>query len=616
MALNIRSWVEVATKISLVVYFFIAGHIAFAQNQYSISFENNTIVEALNKIEDLEGVKLSFSPDIFNDSDRVTLAFTDKELYDILGKILPKEFESKRRGSYYIIQRKTLNTAKEEVKISGNITDAATGETIKDVTVYEVNELASTLTNKDGDFDFTVSSKRDYITIAVSREHYLDTMIRIDTKEGLRTPLVLRSKPEKESKLVFYKQKVMQFFTSKEAVRHSRNVDLDEKRPIQLSVVPGVGTNGKLSAQIQNNFSFNLFSGFNHSVDGCEIGGLYNILRHDVNGAQVGGFGNTIGGKVNGAQIGGFINTSGGSIDGVQVAGFNNVAIGAIDGAQISGFSNVSKRMNGVQIAGFSNISSKNVDGVQVAGFSNISTDWIDGVQISGFSNFAKNDADGCQIAGFHNTSKNMKGIQVSGGVNTARDLAGTQISALANYANNMEGLQLGLFNLADSIVSGGTIGLVNISRNGKLEAGIEHSDFMDAILSFRSGAYHLYSILAAGYDRETKLLAGGFGLGSQLNYTPKIYNSLELITQQAWDTKNPDRQHLNLMNRVLLNFGYSFARHLSINAGPTLNVYVANIKNAETPRGNIPHSQTLYKTTEGDIYIAAWMGFNVGLRF
>jgi hypothetical protein len=43
-----------------------------------------------------------------------------------------------------------------------------------------------------------------------------------------------------------------------------------------------VGTHGKLSGQVTNNFSFNILGGYGAGVNGAEVGGLFNIDKKDV----------------------------------------------------------------------------------------------------------------------------------------------------------------------------------------------------------------------------------------------------------------------------------------------------------------------------------------------
>ena len=50
-----------------------------------------------------------------------------------------------------------------------------------------------------------------------------------------------------------------------------------ETRPFQVSLVPGLGSHGKMSGQVVNNFSLNVFGGYTAGTNGSELGGLFNI---------------------------------------------------------------------------------------------------------------------------------------------------------------------------------------------------------------------------------------------------------------------------------------------------------------------------------------------------
>jgi hypothetical protein len=71
-------------------------------------------------------------------------------------------------------------------------------------------------------------------------------------------------------------------------------------RPFQLSLVPGISTQGKMSGQVVNNFSFNLLGGYTGGTNGLEVGGLFNIDKKDVKYLQAAGLFNIAGGKTKG----------------------------------------------------------------------------------------------------------------------------------------------------------------------------------------------------------------------------------------------------------------------------------------------------------------------------
>jgi hypothetical protein len=105
----------------------------------------------------------------------------------------------------------------------------------------------------------------------------------------------------------------------------------------QLSLLPFLGTNGRMSGQVQNKFSLNLIGGYTAGTNGFEFGTVFNIDRRDVRSFQAAGF----------------LNLAGGKVSGVQLAGYQNICKDTVKGVQISGVFNNARYLKGVQIGLF-----------------------------------------------------------------------------------------------------------------------------------------------------------------------------------------------------------------------------------------------------------------------
>lgn len=375
-----------------------------------------------------------------------------------------------------------------------------------------------------------------------------------------------------------------------------------KERVFQVSVTPGFGTSRGPKEGYTNNFSLNIFAGYEHSLNGFELGAFYNGDKHSIKGGQIAGFANTVGGSVSGLQAAGFVNTAKLKVTGAQAAGFANVTTDDVTGAQVSGFSNTAKNTNGAQITGFGNVATGYLTGAQVAGLGNVATGKVTGAQVSGLGNVAAKSVTGTQVAGLFNYSQDIKGAQISG---------------LVNKAKNVKGVQIGLINIADTVESGVVIGLINIVKTGKHQFAVEHNDVMDLNVAFRSGTNSLYTVLFAGIEaKEDYLWSYGVGLGSQFSFKNKWNGSIELTSQ----TINPKEDHhetLNLLNRFSLNVGYQLAKHLSISGGPALNIYVTEVYNSETGKyGNDIHNGTFYNETFSGTNVKMWIGYNLSIKF
>lgn len=343
-------------------------------------------------------------------------------------------------------------------------------------------------------------------------------------------------------------------------------------RDVQVTFVPGLSTSNGIDDSLTNKLSFNILLGKEHSLDGFEIGLLYNYDREFVKGLQWSGFGNSTSGTVTGAQFAGFINT----------------AKGPIQGAQLSGFTNYSK---------------SDVKGAQLTGFVNVAQDSVMGGQFAGFANINRNGIKGAQAAGFVNVASEVKGAQLAGFLNVAKHVRGSQVA---------------LINVADSVNKGVTFGLFNFIKTGIIQPSIRYNEVFDGNFYFSSGTKNLYTILLVGsqFQDSTSLWTYGGGFGTQFQVAKRWKFNLELTTQHI-NPKNVQDNTLNLLNRVGLDFGFDVGRHFSMTAGPVINVYVTQKYDQETGiYGDDIGLSTFYDDVHGDTAVKMWVGYNAAIRF
>ncbi|MFN3848107.1 MAG: hypothetical protein ACK4NY_01705 [Spirosomataceae bacterium] len=147
------------------------------------------------------------------------------------------------------------------------------------------------------------------------------------------------------------------------AAMAAANAYSQNTKPIHISVVQGLSTQGKESKNTDYHLSFNLFSGTVRSIKGVEVGTLYNQNNGDMTGFQTSGFLNLTKGNVVGFQNSGVTNISG-DVKGFQDAGISNHAKNLI-GLQVSGIANTAKEVKGGQITGIFNRAST-LKGLQI----------------------------------------------------------------------------------------------------------------------------------------------------------------------------------------------------------------------------------------------------------
>jgi hypothetical protein len=341
-------------------------------------------------------------------------------------------------------------------------------------------------------------------------------------------------------------------------------------RPFQVSLTPGLSSQGKMSGQVVNNFSLNVLGGYTAGTNGAEIGGIFNIDKKEVKYFQAAGV----------------FNVDGGKMKGFQVAGVNNTVLDTSYGFQAAGINNLVKG----KFAGF-----------QVGGVYNHVADSVKGVQAAGVANFARRKLSGVQIAGVGNVSN--------------KETGGVQIAGVFNYSKKLRGVQIGLINVADTS-EGYSIGLINVIIKGYHKLSFFTNEIVNVNAAFKTGNSRLYSILQAGVNAGStnRIYSFGYGLGSELNLNKGKTLSLnpELTSQYlylgSWD-------YTNILNRIHLNFTVKLGKYVSIFAGPAFSVYISDQKTGLADyRFPIPPSG--YNVISFSNKVTGWFGWNAGINF
>ncbi|MEM9858665.1 MAG: hypothetical protein AAF843_14995, partial [Bacteroidota bacterium] len=239
--------------------------------------------------------------------------------------------------------------------------------------------------------------------------------------------------------------------------RNSRFRDKD----LQISLVPGVSTNGLQSGWYFNKFSFNLFSGISASSRHLEIAGISNTNMLTSSGFQIAGIANVVGANsfvnltiseerermkqeldkpmMHGIQFSGLVNLVRGDVSGIQITGGFNQSYGSMIGFAWAGLGNVIYGdLTGVQFSGLFNIASRSVAGMQISLLGNVTRGPLGGMQIGLYNKNSKMIGRKTQPRtgvrslqlGLVNLSKTMHGMQI-GLINVAREMAGTQIGLI-----------------------------------------------------------------------------------------------------------------------------------------------------------------------------------------
>ncbi len=552
----------------------------------------------------------SYNSSIVKRDSLVTLNFSNKSVLDVLNYLFNNRYDYIESGNYLILRRKAISiaatvkqspTEDKNYFLAGYIIDEFTGERLNNASIYEPNQLASDLSDGAGAFTLKLKSRYKTATITVSKDSYKDTTLTIQPK--LNQQLIISLRPQdnfttmitvspedyflpdtievklptgetvtytKEDTIKVQRSWIGRFLLSSRQRVQSINLGkFFTTRAFQISLVPGLSTQGKLSPQITTAFSVNVLGGYTGGVSFIELGGLFNITKTNVKYVQAAGL----------------LNLVGGDVRGLQMAGLHNHVLDTV---------------NGVQAAGISNYVKGKFTGLQMGGVYNHAVDTVRGMQLAGVANFSKQQTAGFQMAGVGNVAnRNMKGVQLAG---------------VFNYAKHLKGVQIGLINVSDSS-DGYSIGLLNfVRKNGYHKINISTNEVTQLNAAIRTGSRKLYSAIHAGVNLQPnqKLYSFGFGLGKDIRLNKQLFLNTEIASHQlyagTWD-------YMNLLNKFSLNLQWQPVKGFSIYAGPSFSVFISDQQTAVTGY-KFPVYNNALRTYDFSNRVKGWIGFSAGVNF
>ncbi len=381
------------------------------------------------------------------------------------------------------------------------------------------------------------------------------------------------------------------------------SVDLKPLRSFQVSVLPGVGTDGTESVHHRYRLSLNFLGGVTGGVEGLEVSGFANLNRGMIQGAQVAGFCNLVWGDTEGFHAAGYMSIIHGSTRGFMAAGFLNLVSGNMDGFQGAGFANiVAGSSDGFQGAGFANLVDGNMDGFQGAGFANVVGGDATGFQGAGFANIAGGSVQGTSIAGFANVARDVRGMQLAGFINIAR---------------RVNGLQVGFINIADT-VNGLPIGFLSlVNKGGYRQIELSGSDALHTSASLRIGVARFYNIFSFGMRPFEDVQVGGFGYGVGTLVTLSHQTALEIEGHTTWlhETNQWLSNEGERLSEMRINFTAGRSCRFNLFVGPVLyhHRYYAKPGAEHTPANLAPY--TLAERQNGNYFSKWWIGARGGFR-
>lgn len=609
---------------TILLFSLTAGAQNILNRTVTFSVNRQPLDQVLEILSNKGNFYFSYNSNIISRDSLVTLSAVSKTVRQVMEQLFPDGYEFRESGNYIILRRKPISLAvitnqsvsEEKVYyVSGYILDDQTGETVGSASIYEKNQLASAMSDRQGYFKLKLKSRYDKAALTVSKDLYLDTTIMIQPKYNQQlsiaimpvevsdktitiTPytfdvpdsIVIAVRKADSTHWIYTYRKADSTMVGKQGVgkwflgtwQKVQAINLKKffvVRPYQLSLLPGLSTNGRLNSQVINNVSVNIWGGYSGGVNGVELAGWFNIDNRDVRWVQAAGWFNVVGGKV----------------QGVQLAGIHNSVMDSV---------------NGLQAAGITNFVRRGFTGYQLSGIYNHTGGHVRGLQAAGIGNFAGNGTTGAQVAGVLNINhRNTNGAQIAGLINlNTQEMKGAQIAGVINYTKKLKGVQIGLINIADTS-DGYSIGLINIIFKGYHKLSLYTNEVFPMNAAFKTGNSKLYSILLAGVEatKDDKAYTVGYGLGREFSLKKKLALNTELTAQHvylgSWD-------YLNLLSRFETHLHFRVSKNFSVFAGPALSVYYSEQKTKFDG-----YKQNIRVMSPGD-NVRGWIGITAGVNF
>jgi hypothetical protein len=566
--------------------------------------------EALKLMEKKGEFTFGYRTDLVEQSNSVRRDYIEKTVREILDDLFQGSVYYKVKGNY-IILKSSPKLKEEEISLEGYVIDSKTGLKVPYTSIYDSITLASAVTDEYGHYQLKISKKQT-IQLSTKKFGYYDTSF-VWKGTGAKV-LNIQIHPilagegdttEFQDSLNFFtKLRNLKLFTpSEEQKANMMNFREQFQRKAQFSVIPGVGTNGKLSSTMSVDYSFNLLGGFNGGVRLVEIGVLFNIVWDSVSYFQAAGLFNSVGGPQRGFQAAGLTNINGSSFEGAQFSGLFNYVNGEVRGAQFAGFANAAgSRVTGFQGAGFWNQNMDSSTVVQAAGFGNLTGKATNGTQLAGFINLAGKDFNGTQLAGF---------------INLANDgFRGTQLAGFINVAERMQGTQIGFINISDSL-AGAPIGFFSFSRKGLHQLEISTNEIMPVNVGFKSGTNHFYNSFVGGIRggaNNSPYWSFSYGIGSSVRLGDKsrVFFDLQTTSIQRGNTFRK-----SLLNKLTASYQFNLTKKLALAVGPSFNVFLIDGVSADIgPEMSALTPYSFYdRSFNNDVKLSTWVGGHIAIR-
>ncbi|HTF17420.1 MAG TPA: hypothetical protein VK658_05070 [Chryseolinea sp.] len=431
------------------------------------------------------------------------------------------------------------------------------------------------------------------------------------------------------------------------------------EKTFQLSIFPGISTNGVSSGSYYNTISLNLFGGLSAGNRLLELGLFTNSNLKSSNGIQIAGLANIVGANafvnLSQSEERTLINKEEFEVNekGIQVAGLLNYVLNHASGIQFTaGLNTVGNSFKGLQLAGIGNSAGETIQGVQLAGLYNIAGESVAGFQISALFNYTNAQLSGMQL-GLINKARWIKGakstpptkargIQI-GVVNISAGMDCWQIG-LVNVGGATRGKQIGIVNLFEKYGSkertrmGTPMGLLNFGSRGT-SLKVFYNEIFPWNVEFSTGnclncswilgsempydddnQIYNQNVLIAGYDGARQTWGFGYGfqkvLYNKATIKPSPLNKKRVISYGA-KVMHLNRslsydKSFNLLTRLNVDYGRRI-KFLYLFGGVSMNYFI--FEGGESGAYYEVRSIKIHSGTLGAYKTEMWPGYSIGVQ-
>jgi hypothetical protein len=364
--------------------------------------------------------------------------------------------------------------------------------------------------------------------------------------------------------------------------------------PATIGIVPPLAADRIAGSQVVVGLGVHALVGMTDGSQLASISGLVDVQQQYARGVQVGGLGASAGRLDHALQVGGLLAHARGNASALQVGG-----LGAIAGGE----------MRGIQVGGLATVSGGATEGIQVGGLGTIARGTMYGAQIGGLGSVARS-VRGFQVGGVTTIAERVQGIQIAGLATVGGDVSGMQVGVV-NVAGKMKGVQIGVLNVSDDGDDAVPIGLLNISRNGRVEVDgwVESTRF--SAIGLRHGPRLVQNMIALAWSPDHEHVLAGFGLGIHRRLTTgQEPITLDIDAVNWWtDLWHGEFGQLEqLRATVALPMG-----PVDLLAGAAANVYISD--GMDESANFHPVAARRISSDDSSVHVVSWPSVFAGVR-